>query len=325
MPGVVVTRCTADSVGAQWAVFLVLTALHVIFNVAAVRSLRLSALNRERVRIILRRFRWHRAAARAAAAARLGDDVVDGRYPCGAVATAEDDPSTTSTTSSREKMRESPKKGRPCKSVAGVVGEGILTPAEVAPMESLLPAMFAWMLWPFACLVFMCQPSMWPVSREGMRWYKRRAAIRVGEGGGIRMGARLSALADHEASRVIARAAAAAGPPLGEDETDASSHAYIVIAERARARRGRLSDAAPTGQWGSGRGDGPPVSVVIRRDARPADMLRAYVHAALISGKGGSILYSSHSLLSVFFQNAARLYSTSLGFARPVVLRVLLQ
>lgn len=52
--GVAVTRLTADSVAGQWATFLLLTALHVLFNVAAVRCLRLTALNRERTRILLR-------------------------------------------------------------------------------------------------------------------------------------------------------------------------------------------------------------------------------------------------------------------------------
>jgi len=41
--------------------------LHILFNVQAVRALRLNALNRERVRILLRRFRWHRAVVAAAA------------------------------------------------------------------------------------------------------------------------------------------------------------------------------------------------------------------------------------------------------------------
>ena len=55
------------SAARQWALFLLLTVLHILFNVQAVRALRLNALNRERVRILLRRFRWHRAAVVAAA------------------------------------------------------------------------------------------------------------------------------------------------------------------------------------------------------------------------------------------------------------------
>ena len=38
--GVLVTRLTAASAARQWAVFLLLTVLHVLFNIAAVRSLR---------------------------------------------------------------------------------------------------------------------------------------------------------------------------------------------------------------------------------------------------------------------------------------------
>jgi hypothetical protein len=116
-------------VAGQWGVFLLLTVLHVLFNVAAVRCLRLTALNRERLRILLRRFRWHRAAARAAVNARLDDP----------------DPSA---------FRRFPHAAR-------VGGEGVLTPAEVAPLETLLPPQFAWVLAPFVWIATTCQPSRW--------------------------------------------------------------------------------------------------------------------------------------------------------------------
>ena len=68
-----------------------------------------------------------------------------------------------------------------------VVGEGILTPQEVAPLESLLPSVFSWMT----------------------RMFTSRSVMLVGgrgEGQGITMGARLSSLPDIDSADVIAKA-----------------------------------------------------------------------------------------------------------------------
>lgn len=165
---------------------------------------------------IPRRFRWHRAAARAAVAARLDDYDPSAffRFP----------------------------------HALGVVGEGVLSPAEVAPLETLLPPQFAWILSPFVWMATTCQPSRWPISRKSMRWFKRRLVSRVWEGAGIRMGARLSALADSDAARVIARATAtataAAAAADDEDDEDTgdddavtrvklSAPSYIIVARSA--------------------------------------------------------------------------------------------
>ena len=234
--------------------------MHVLFNVAAVRCLRLTALNRERTRILLRRFRWHRAAARAAEAARLVDD--DHHHH-------------------QHHEKKSSKSGgavtfRRFPNAVGVVGEGVLTPAQVAPLETLLPSQFSWVLSPFVWVVTMCQPSRWPFSRMGMRWYKRRLANRVGEGAGIRMGARLSALAEVDAAHVIARATASsstlslsgdagAGAGSGDASSSSTQTPYVVLAGGAGTPAKKIT--APAGQWSTGAGKGALASVVLSRSA----------------------------------------------------------
>lgn len=130
------------------------------------------------------------------------------------------------------------------------MGEGVLSPAEVAPLETLLPPQFAWMLSPFVWMATACRPSRWPISRESMRRFKRRSVNRVWEGAGIRMGARLSALADDDAARVIASATAAAadveddeGNGGDDDDGDTrgklSASSYIIVARSAGDEAGR--------------------------------------------------------------------------------------
>ncbi len=57
--GYAVVRATSASVALQWAVFLLLTVLHVYANSRAVRALRLTVLNRERLAIQV----WHYSGA----------------------------------------------------------------------------------------------------------------------------------------------------------------------------------------------------------------------------------------------------------------------
>ena len=144
-------------------------------------------------------------------------------------------------------------------------------------METLLPEQFAWMLQPFTSVATLCQPSTWPVSRMGMRWYKRRLASRVGEGAGIRMGARLSTVPDADVASLVTRATAIT------HNTGAPSP-YIIVAGKRGGREPQASVTAPAGQWNTGRSKGVYTAVVLRRNVSPGDMLRAYVHAALISG-----------------------------------------
>ncbi|EEH56103.1 uncharacterized protein MICPUCDRAFT_59618 [Micromonas pusilla CCMP1545] len=247
--GVLVTRLAADDAAAIWFWFALLTALHVFFNVRAMRSLRLNTMNRVVVRILLRRFRWHRE--------RGGGGGGGGEGRGRASSSASEHPHSSDDDDDDAYV------GGGAGAVAAI-GEGVMSIAEVSAIEPLLPRGFRWMFWPWSLLT----PSSLPFTRRRRR---ARLAAGDGEGGGVVMGSRLSSASDARSAVVVANAL-----------SEATDDAYLIFREedlenangRRRTRRMRTGASPPAAR----------VRVVLRRGATPADELRAYAHACLLAG-----------------------------------------
>lgn len=142
--GMVATAATRDNAAAAWLLFAVLTWLHVVFNIRAVRALRLASLNVPRLQLLLREYRGSGVsspgASRRAAAPPL--DGNDGAGPAGGRELRQ-----------RSRSRRRSSSGAAGASVAPPPADGLsgaasrtLSPTEAAAAETLLapPVQAVW-------------------------------------------------------------------------------------------------------------------------------------------------------------------------------------